>query len=220
MTLVKLLIWPDVGLPAAAMFNPQQIAISKSVPWKRQGTKQRDGTSAQFTHGEPRTLSMELFFDTYELKLDVRLLTTLVERLTMVQGPIHRPPICRLIWGTGGVFFTGMLTQLNQSFTMFLPTGNPVRATLSCSFTEWRSAKEEALLQNLQSPDVAKTRVLCLGDTLSSIAAEEYNDPTLWREIARANQIINPLRLPPPGTLLSIPVLRQGDGRRRSEVAP
>lgn len=219
MSLVKLLIIPDVGLPAVAMFNPQQIAISKSVNWSRIGAKQSDVKRAQFTNGEPRTLSMELFFDTYELKVDVRLLTGRVERLTVVQGPRHRPAVCRLIWGASGVFFKGMLTQLSQNFTMFLPTGNPVRATLNCTFTEWYSPGEEAVRQNKQSPDVAKTRVLRLGDTLSSIAAEEYDDPALWREIARANRIVNPLRLPPPGTLLSIPVLREG-GRPAPEVAP
>ena len=44
------------------------------------------------------------------------------------------------------------------------------------------------------------------GDTLSSIAAEEYLDPKLWRPIAIENGIDDP-RVLIPGTLLLLPTL-------------
>ena len=47
------------------------------------------------------------------------------------------------------------------------------------------------------------------GDTLSSIANDEYRDPGLWRPIAQANGIFNP-RILEPGTQLLIPALRAG----------
>ncbi|MGZ4540340.1 MAG: LysM peptidoglycan-binding domain-containing protein, partial [Blastococcus sp.] len=87
------------------------------------------------------------------------------------------------------------------------PLGSPVRARLECTFTEWLSARREALLQHKQSPDVAKTRVVRRGDTLSAIAAEEYGDPAVWRPIAVANGILDPRQLP-PGQVLTIPVLQ------------
>jgi nucleoid-associated protein YgaU len=211
--LAKLTIVPEIGIPVVALFNPQQMSISKTVNWRRVAVAESDVTRAQFTHGEPAVLNLELFFDTYEAGLDVRLLTRQLESLATVQGhgSIHRPPICKLVWGTQGVFFEGVLTALTQTFTMFLATGAPVRARLDCTFTEWISARMEALLQHKQSPDVAKTRVVRREDTLSGIAAEEYNDPALWRPIARANGIIDPLALT-PGQVLTIPVIRQGAG--------
>lgn len=214
MTLAKLIIIPEIGLPAVALFNPQQISISKSVNWRRIPIAESDVMRAQFTHGDPAVLSLDLFFDTYETGIDVRLLTGQIEKLATVRshGSIHRPPVCKLFWGAQGIFFEGVLTSLSQSFTLFLPIGTPVRATLSCTFTEWLSGGMEALLQHKQSPDVAKTRIVRRGDTLSSIAAEEYNDPALWRPIARANRIIDPLHLT-PGQVLTIPVLRQGEPR-------
>ena len=60
--------------------------------------------------------------------------------------------------------------------------------------------------RELHSADVTKTRQVRRGDTLQSIAAEEYNDPRLWRAIATANSIVNPRQLL-PGTVLSIPKL-------------
>ena len=56
------------------------------------------------------------------------------------------------------------------------------------------------------SADIAKTRTLRRGDSLASLAAEEYGDPGRWRPIAEANRIDNPLRVE-PGAVLVIPPL-------------
>jgi nucleoid-associated protein YgaU len=213
MTLAKLTILPELGLPVVALFNPQEISVSKKVNWRRIPVAESDVMRAQFTHGEPAVLNLELLFDTYELGLDVRLLTRRVESLATVRGhgSIHRPPICTLVWGAQGIFFEGVLTEVTSTFTLFSLIGWPVRARLQCTFTEWLSARREALLQFKQSPDVAKTRVVRRGDTLSAIAGQEYDDPAMWRPIARANDIVDPRRLS-PGQVLSIPVVQPSGG--------
>jgi len=54
-----------------------------------------------------------------------------------------------------------------------------------------------------------KVRTVGAGDRLPLIAAEVYGDPRLWRPIAEANGIDDPLRFPDPkkdiGRLLLIP---------------
>jgi len=102
--------------------------------------------------------------------------------------------------------FTGVLTSLNQRFTLFLDDGTPVRATLTCDFTEVGS-QARARAAELHSSDVAKTRQVQRYDTLQSLAADEYGDPALWRPIATANGIVNPRDLR-PGTMLTIPKLQ------------
>ena len=99
-----------------------------------------------------------------------------------------------------------MLTSLAQRFNLFLEDGTPVRATVSCSFLESVPAGR-VRARELHSADVTKTRQVRRGDTLQSLAAEEYNDPRLWRAIATANSIVNPRHLP-PGTVLTIPKLQ------------
>jgi nucleoid-associated protein YgaU len=217
MTLVKLLILVESGTTyvplAVALFNPAQITITKRANWRLAPTAERDVPRSQFTHGDPATLTTDLFFDTYELGLDVRLLTAPISYLTTVEkhGSLHRPPICRLVWGIG-IVFQGVLQSLTQQFTLFLATGTPVQATLSCSFREWRSDAEEALRLKKESVDVAKTRVVQRGDTLSAIAAVEYNNPALWRPIAEANGIDDPRHLT-PGQVLIVPSLLPGQTR-------
>ena len=84
--------------------------------------------------------------------------------------------------------------------------GTPVRATLTCSLKEWRTNKEDRQRQGLQSNDLAKRTSLRRGDTLSTIAADEYGDPEMWRPIAAANDLDDPLRLP-VGRSLTVPRL-------------
>ena len=222
MTLEKLKIQVETGKgqfnkEITALFNPEQITIAKTANWRRAPAPERDVPAAQFTHGEPASLDLELLFDTYERGEDVRKYTREIFQLTTVQehGQLHRPPLCRLRWGHFTLDdFQWVLQSLTQRFTLFLANGTPVRANLTCHFRQWRSDEEEAKLLNKQSADVAKTHTVRRGETLSAIAAEQYEDPTLWRPIAAANRLDNPRRLT-PGQVLVIPALRErGTGRR------
>lgn len=194
------------GGPIVALFNPQEINRSRTVSWAQDNAlvESRAPSASEmvqrFQSVSPRTLSLDLFFDTYEAGRNVTRHTRQVGRLAKIDSDLHRPPLCHLDWGRFHVF-DGVITQIDERFSLFLPDGTPVRATLSCTFVEGKRALE------LHSSDVVKTRVVKRHDTLQSIAAEEYNDPSLWRTIAKANRIINP-RAIPLGTVLTIPKLR------------
>jgi len=191
-------------------FNPTELKLDKSANWPTVPTAGRDTARSAFTHGVPYSLSVDLFFDTYEKGEDVRFYTDEIVKLATIQGDLQRPPRCMMVWGRND--FDGKqwaLQSVSQRFTLFLPDGKPARATLGCSFKEWRSSKQEALTVKRSSPDVAKARVILRGETLSSIAAEEYNDPGLWRAIAELNRIHNPRRVA-PGQVLAIPPLKPG----------
>lgn len=192
-----------------ALFNPEQISITKNSRWRLAPAAERDVPVSQFTHGDPATLSLELLFDTYETGRDVRAYTGEIFKLTTVQdhGNLHRPPLCQLRWGAFTLDdFQWVLTSLTQRFSLFLADGTPVRANLSCNFQQWRSDEEEARLLNKQSADVAKRYTVRRGDSLSAIAAQQYDDPSLWRPIAGANKLVNPRRLV-IGQTLVIPAL-------------
>ena len=204
----------------SALFNPNKLGFNKSVNWAKENAAGRDVPELQFTNAEPRTLSLDLIFDTYDSpsaeKEDVRKYTQKLFQLTTAEkhGDKHRPPVCRLSWGVASMFFQGVLTQLDQQFTLFMENGKPVRATSKCTFKEWRTNYEDLNRQDRQSSDIAKTWVVKLGETLSGIAAEEYHDPRLWRPIAAENNLDDPLSLE-PGTVLLIPTLteRRSNGR-------
>jgi nucleoid-associated protein YgaU len=200
----------DNSQAITVLFNPERLVFSKSANWAKQDPKDHDNPELQFNNSEPRTLSLDLLFDTYDTasltKTDVRDRTKKITKLIIVDSDKHRPPVCRLAWGSVGVFFQGVLERLEQQFILFTEDGKPVRAKLGCTFKEWRTNYEDLRQQNLQSSDMAKTRVLKRGESLSSIAAEEYCNPGLWRPIAIENGIDDPRALT-PGMILLIPAV-------------
>ena len=218
MALVKLEILVEGGTRIPALFNPSKIAITKNVRWQPQRAERRDVPELQFKNGEGRTVTLDLILDTYDTpemqKQSVRKYTDELFKLALVNGKLHRPPVCELSWGGFGVFFKGILERLQQQFTLFMEDGTPVRATSNCTFKEWRTNPDDLRRQDRQSSDITKTRILKHGETLSSIAAEEYLDPTLWRPIADENELDDPLSVT-PGTVLLIPILKYGNSPQR-----
>jgi nucleoid-associated protein YgaU len=98
----------------------------------------------------------------------------------------------------------GFLEKVNKTLTQFLEDGTPVRATLDCTFKEWAEPDKRKKEENLIDDPV---RIVRRGETLSSIAYEEYGDPALWRVIADENRLQNPRQLA-PGLVLTVPPLR------------
>jgi len=201
------------GDTIVAMFNPSKLTVSRSVPWPDQQAAKRDNPEVQFTGAIPATLSVDLLFDTYDTpepeaaKRSVRkVYTDKLMHLTTVEkhAGSHRPPICRLQWGSQSIFFQGVVQQLEIQFTMFSAAGVPVRATARCTFKQWLPNSEDLRKQDLMSSDVAKVWVVKSGQSLATIASAEYGDPRAWRIIADANGIDNPLGLA-PGTRLLLP---------------
>ena len=188
-----------------AKFNPNQVTIRKSASMVQNPRRQSNTPNSNFNHGNAATLTMDLFFDTYEDGEDVRDDTEKLYNLVNVDGSEHRSPLCKLVWGNE--LFQGILQSLNQRFTLFLPSGLPVRATVGCTFQEWKSTGEAQREADNTSSDVAKIRIVKRGDTLSSIAGEEYRDVSLWRPIAEENAIDDPTLLT-PGVPLTIPIIK------------
>jgi hypothetical protein len=74
------------------LFNPKEYIIDKKTPWPEMSVFGMDSPPVQFTMGERKRLSMELYFDTSEEQTDVREYTTKIESLMMVSAQLHRPP--------------------------------------------------------------------------------------------------------------------------------
>jgi hypothetical protein len=186
------------------LFNPKEYIIEKKTPWKEQEIQGLDSPAVEFTLGERKRLSMELFFDTSEEKTDVREYSDKIENLMLVDPDEHRPPLLLFSWGK--LKFKCVLEDLVQRFTMFLNDGTPIRAILKVLFKEYSTAAGQVKEKPRHSSDHTKRIVMREGETLSSISAREYNDPKVWREIADANGIEDPLNVK-PGTILKLPPL-------------
>ena len=182
------------------MFNPNEYSLSSGNTYSWQAVPGLQSPIAQFVNGEATTLTMDLFFDTYEKATDVRLDSAKISKLLDVEKDLHAPPICRFVWGS--MNFKGVVEKVSQKFTMFLDSGIPVRATLNVTFRSYQTMKEQFKNVPRQSADRTKQKTLLEGEQLWMIAQEEYEEPGQWREIARANGIDNPRELTAGRTII------------------
>jgi hypothetical protein len=195
-----------------AQFNPTEYTLTKGAQIAEINVPGIDSPILQFVRGQNEKLTLDLFFDTTtsgldESASDVTELTAPFYQLVKIQPKTHAPPRISFSWGAA-LQFQAIVESVQQKFTLFSPTGVPLRATLSVTFREYKTLEQQLSELKLQSSDHTKQRVVRQGDSLSRIAAEEYNDPTEWRTIADANSEVlpDPLRLT-PGVILQIPPL-------------
>jgi LysM repeat protein len=198
-------IEPENESPIEVLFNPTQYSLEKSNQIAEIGVPGLGAPIPQYLRGNTRSLTMDLFFDTYEQQTDVRQHTDRIYDLLRIDGTRHHPPICTFVWGT--FRFKCVLQRVSGRFTLFLADGRPVRATLGVTLKEFTDVALQVKDPPTESADHVKVYRVKRGDTLSSIAAAEYGDPALWRPIAAANRIADPLALA-PGDRLVLPALR------------
>lgn len=122
----------------------------------------------------------------------------------MVNAQEHRPPVLRFSWGN--LSFECVLEDLVQRFTLFKDDGTPLRAILKTVFKEYATAATQLSATRRESADHTKRMVIREGESISSIAGREYNDPGKWRVIAKANRIEDPENIK-PGTIVELPPL-------------
>jgi contractile injection system tube protein len=200
----KASIQPEGKGAIDVLFNPNNYTVEKSNQIAESSVPGLQAPILQYVHGNTRTLSMELFFDTYEEQTDVRDHTDKIYGLLEIDAEKHVPPICRISWG--GFSFRGVLDHASGKFSLFLPDGTPVRANLNVTFKEFIEVEILVRADPTQSADHRKTRVVRSGDRLPALAFEEYGDAAKWRPIADANGIDDPKTLA-AGTRLIIPAL-------------
>jgi hypothetical protein len=202
---------PPVGLAKAViintetrdrievMYNPEEYKLDQGNDFAEVGIPGLDAPPVQYVRGKARSLSMELFFDAYELKTqDVRAFTQRIVRLLDKSPRTFAPPV--LLFTMGQFSFQCVLLDVSQRFTMFTPDGTPVRATLTVRFQEFVRVEIEVESGLFIGPPTLHNTVA--GQTLSQIAGEVMKDAGRWREIAEANGIDDPFKLPVGGALV------------------
>jgi nucleoid-associated protein YgaU len=194
------------GLPAtfSVEFNPTELTFSKAGQIAEIAIPGLDAPILQFVRGQSETVKLDLFFDVTDTEVaDVRDLTTPFYQLVKAQPRTHAPPRIRFIWGVG-LSIRAIVESVERKFTLFDPTGIPLRAQLTVSLREYKTLEEQLAELNLQSSNHTKQRVVLEGDTLASIALAEYGGAGEWRRIADLNSVRDPMN-PRPGSVVEVP---------------
>jgi hypothetical protein len=189
-------------------FNPKDYSITRAAKWQQNSNKA--GLLPAEYHGPvASSVTVELFLDETDAEDgDIsKTIKKLLDKVNPEQKSVSQAkpsaPYVRFIWGQA-IEFKGYIEQVAVKYTLFRENGNPVRGTATLTL------KEFGLAEKAQNPTSggepgSKAHRIVAGDTLASIAYDEYGSAAGWRRIADANPFISdPLRLH-PGTTLIVP---------------
>lgn len=198
----------------AFLFNPESLKLTFSNKWEGDKILGGGDDALKFGGVSPATMSFEIWFDTTSTGKPV---TTYTGKLLNAMEPSQdlpgtnevsnnkRPKYVKFFWGSGFKTPPMMITEAGVDFNYFASDGTPLRAKVSLSLKQFRD-DPSFTRQNPTSgtPQPHKVHRVQPGETLDRISARYYGDATMWRPLAAANGIEDPLALR-PGSLLSIP---------------
>lgn len=183
------------------MFNPSEYKIQKSNSYSPGNNVGKSTPDKKFQQGQPATLTLKLYFDTYQDGPDAEPVTkytdTLFALMTIEAGNGKEPPDVEFKWGT--FTFKGRITQLGVNFTLFDYSGTPLRATADLTLTEkpGPAIAAQTAARGWEGQTVRKTA----DASIVGIAAKFSGSPANYRTIADLNNIDNPNKIPNGATI-------------------
>lgn len=118
------------------------------------------------------------------------------------QGPYHENAVIHVQWGS--FLYWARLGSMEVKYSLFDNNGKPVRAEVSLNLFGYISAKEQTKEENKSSPDLTHLVEVGVGDSLPLMCNRIYKDPSLYLQVAKANNLTD-FRNLKPGTKLYFP---------------
>lgn len=179
-------------------FNPETLKVTYSNTMK--GSDQSGGAAIQYVSKSSTKLAVELWFDATASAdiTDVRSLTKKVNHFMVptAQGEGLAPPGIRFLWGS--FLFEGVMASMDETLDFFSADGKPLRAKVSISLTsqDIQFRFDAATSSGGNVPGTTPKAQSQDGDSLQQMMSRDAS-PDGWQDVAEANGIENPRRVPP-----------------------
>ena len=195
--------------PFEALINPAGYSHSSSIAYA-ENQALGPGSEKKYSKSKPDKIEFK------ELVLDgtgvvegttssVRAQVALLRKVAYdYDGSEHEPPVVEVSWGP--LLFKARMETLKVNYTLFKPSGEPLRAKMDLVFTAYKSTEEVFRGASLESPDLTHLVEVKAGDTLPLLCYQIYKDSSYYLAVARLNQLQN-FRQLQPGQLLRFPPL-------------
>jgi hypothetical protein len=200
----------------SVMINPAALKHEQEISYDDKDTLGQPAAEPKFNAIGPDKLSFDIVLDGTGVVPPVSpeaeppgnvmdLLQKLRSVVYAYDGAKHEPSRVRLLWGT--LIFFGRLRTMTTDYTLFKPSGDPLRAKVAMSFVGTMSKDKMALVSNRSSPDLNHRVVVREGDSLPLMCHAIYGDSSYYPEVARHNGLVQ-FRQLAPGLVLDFPPLQ------------
>lgn len=202
------------GKSVSLLINPSQLRHERNTCFSKQKPMGDTGSGRPFSHMQPGKLSFAAVFDgtgviprapgsnvPAEVEDQLNAMSKVIYEYKGVQ---HQPSIVQILWGQ--LIFTGRLTSFATDYTLFRPSGVPLRATAALAFDSYTSPKQARLEADASSPDLSHMVRVRDGDTLPLLCEQIYGDSRYYMAVARFNGL-RQFRALTPGMTLHFPPL-------------
>ncbi|MBL8348244.1 MAG: peptidoglycan-binding protein [Rubrivivax sp.] len=195
-----------------AMINPQHFTHTTGISYDKTETMGQAAATPRFNAVDAETASFKLWLDgTGAVHTGNAKVVSVEERLAQLNkvvysyvGNKHEPGYVRLLWG--GLIFFCRMESMTTKYTLFKPSGAPLRAEVDLRFVGAMSKERERFVSNRSSPDMSHRVLVREGDTLPLLCERIYGDPGYYIDVARFNGLSDFRRLE-PGRQLHFPPL-------------
>lgn len=177
-----------------AQINPEKFNYQASIRYNEEEGNQPGGTTKQTQGNDGGKLSVELYFDSTGVVPDggvtvTERLEALQEAVYKVEGEIHKPMYCTVVYGDFGMHCK--LESMSMEYLLFAPDGLPLRAKVSLSFVGHIDSEANQKENNLRSPDLSRILTVRQGDTLPIMCQKIYKSPFYYLQVAEINGLTN-----------------------------
>lgn len=190
------------------MFNPFEYTLTKQNQYEKKPSKGSNTPEVRFKQGGSQTLKLKVYFDTLQDGSDVRAYTDKLWKMMQVsdstrhaQSDKSSPPEVAFEWGR--LFFKAALTNMTQKFTLFDANGTPLRCEVDLTLEQMVDIDDYGP-QSPMAAGASQTASTVTTATSASRPDTLASSPDAMRETMAANNINNPLRIP-PGTPIVTP---------------
>lgn len=179
------------GDPYTVMLNPDTIKLQRSIEYNETQPPDSSTTSQRYKNTPSDKLNFDIVIDCTGVVDKKRTkMSDEVKNLTHIiyeyNGEIHRPNFVMVQWGQN-LIFKGVLASYDITYTLFNPTGSPLRAKISLGFTQYISPKAACECNKDSSPDISHMVTVTEGDSLPSLCQKVWNDKSYYVQVARYN---------------------------------
>lgn len=194
------------------MLNPSGYNHQYTISYNQTKTFGQIGTDSKFSAVDAEKVTFDIVLDgtgvvspgqgAPEVATRIRELNTIAYKY---DGNDHQPNHVRLLWSS--LIFFGRLDSMSVDYTLFKPSGEPLRAKVKLAFVGFMSKEEQVLKANRSSPDLSHRVLVKEGDTLPLLCYRIYKDASYYQDVATVNNLTN-FRDIKPGVWLDFPPLR------------